>query len=46
MTRDREDFKRIGIDAQMVGTSETGNETYVRGLICGLRASDDRNASS
>jgi hypothetical protein len=26
----------IGIDAHMVGTRETGNETYCRGLIEGL----------
>jgi glycosyltransferase involved in cell wall biosynthesis len=28
----------------MVGTGETGNETYIRGLVRGLRAVDDRNA--
>lgn len=27
---------RLGIDAHMVGEGETGNETYVRGLIAGL----------
>ena len=31
---------RIAIDAHMVGTGETGNETYVRGLVGGLRALD------
>ncbi len=35
---------RIAIDAHMVGTGETGNETYVRGLLRGLRRIDDRNA--
>lgn len=29
---------RIGIDAHMVGAQETGNETYVTGLVDGLRA--------
>ncbi|MFN8516395.1 MAG: glycosyltransferase family 1 protein [Chloroflexia bacterium] len=29
--------RRIAIDAHMVGTGETGNETYVRGLVGGLR---------
>jgi glycosyltransferase involved in cell wall biosynthesis len=28
---------RVGIDAHMVGGHETGNETYVRGLVEGLR---------
>ena len=28
---------RVGIDAHMVGGRETGNETYVRGLVEGLR---------
>ena len=34
---------RIAIDAHMVGTGETGNETYVRGLVGGLRRVDHRN---
>ena len=34
---------RIAIDAHMVGTHETGNETYVRGLVGGLRQIDGRN---
>ncbi len=34
--------RRIAIDAHMVGTGETGNETYVRGLVRGLRAIDAR----
>lgn len=34
---------RIAIDAHMVGTHETGNETYIRGLIQGLRAVDAGN---
>ena len=33
----------IAIDAHMVGTGETGNETYVRGLVGGLRRVDHRN---
>ncbi len=32
--------RRIAIDAHMVGTGETGNETYIRGLSAGLRALD------
>ena len=31
---------RLGIDAHMVGGHETGNETYVRGLIEGIKAID------
>ena len=34
---------RVGIDAHMVGGQETGNETYVRGLIDGLVARDDED---
>ena len=34
---------KIAIDAHMVGTHETGNETYVRGLVGGLRQIDARN---
>lgn len=34
---------RIGIDAHMVGHGETGNETYVVGLIAGLGQVDSRN---
>jgi glycosyltransferase involved in cell wall biosynthesis len=33
---------RVGIDAHMVGGQETGNETYVRGLVEGFKALDDR----
>jgi glycosyltransferase involved in cell wall biosynthesis len=33
----------IAIDAHMVGTHETGNETYVRGLVGGLRQIDQQN---
>jgi glycosyltransferase involved in cell wall biosynthesis len=29
---------RVGIDAHMVGSHETGNETYVRGLVDGFMA--------
>lgn len=29
--------RRIAIDAHMVGTGETGNETYIGGLVGGLR---------
>ncbi len=29
---------RVGIDAHMVGGHETGNETYVRGLVDGFKA--------
>ena len=29
---------RVGIDAHMVGSRETGNETYVKGLVEGLKA--------
>ena len=29
---------RVGIDAHMVGGQETGNETYVRGLVNGFNA--------
>ena len=32
---------RIGIDAHMVGGQETGNETYVKGLVEGLLDSTD-----
>ncbi|MHB8612756.1 MAG: glycosyltransferase family 4 protein [Candidatus Dormibacteraceae bacterium] len=32
---------RIGIDAHMVGSHETGNETYVLGIIDGLASLDD-----
>ena len=32
---------RVGIDAHMVGGHETGNETYVRGLIDGFKALGD-----
>jgi len=32
---------RVGIDAHMVGGRETGNETYVRGLVEGFKALDD-----
>jgi glycosyltransferase involved in cell wall biosynthesis len=28
---------RIAIDAHMIGTGETGNETYIRGLVRGLQ---------
>jgi glycosyltransferase involved in cell wall biosynthesis len=31
---------RVGIDAHMVGGQETGNETYVKGLVEGLAALD------
>ena len=34
---------RVGIDAHMVGGQETGNETYVRGLIDGLVARGDED---
>lgn len=34
---------RIGIDAHMVGTRETGNETYIIGLIEGLERIDPNN---
>jgi glycosyltransferase involved in cell wall biosynthesis len=34
---------RVGIDAHMVGGHETGNETYVKGLIDGFRARGDEN---
>src|SRR6478672_8160901 len=34
---------RIGIDAHMVGTQETGNETYCLGLIEGLAQVEDHN---
>lgn len=32
---------RVGIDAHMVGGQETGNETYVKGLIEGFKAGAD-----
>ena len=32
---------RVGIDAHMVGGQETGNETYVKGLVDGLTARSD-----
>jgi glycosyltransferase involved in cell wall biosynthesis len=32
---------RVGIDAHMVGGHETGNETYVKGLVAGLDACDE-----
>jgi glycosyltransferase involved in cell wall biosynthesis len=31
---------RVALDAHMVGEQETGNETYVLNLICGLAATD------
>jgi glycosyltransferase involved in cell wall biosynthesis len=31
---------RVGIDAHMVGGQETGNETYVRGIVDGFKAFD------
>lgn len=34
---------RIAIDAHMIGTGETGNETYIRGLIGGLNRVDGCN---
>ncbi|MFL5733693.1 MAG: glycosyltransferase family 4 protein [Chloroflexia bacterium] len=34
---------RIGIDAHMIGTRETGNETYCRGLIEGFAQLEDDN---
>lgn len=34
---------RIGIDAHMVGTRETGNETYCRGLVEGIAVVSDQN---
>jgi glycosyltransferase involved in cell wall biosynthesis len=34
---------RIGIDAHMVGSRETGNETYCLGLIEGLEQIEDHN---
>ena len=34
---------RIGIDAHMVGTKETGNETYIRNLIDNLAKIDKEN---
>src|SRR5437867_6952605 len=34
---------RIGIDAHMVGTRETGNETYCAGLVEGLAQPGDEN---
>src|SRR5438128_9649900 len=34
---------RIGIDAHMVGSRETGNETYCMGLIEGLEQIEDHN---
>jgi len=36
-------YMRIGIDAHMVGTRETGNETYIIGLIEGLARIDQDN---
>ena len=36
--------RRIAIDAHMVGTHETGNETYIRGLVGGLHTVDAYNA--
>ena len=32
---------RVGIDAHMVGGQETGNETYIKGLIGGLHGGHD-----
>lgn len=32
---------RVGIDAHMVGGQETGNETYIKGLVHGLEAVGD-----
>jgi glycosyltransferase involved in cell wall biosynthesis len=32
---------RVGIDAHMVGGHETGNETYVKGLVDGFKATPD-----
>ena len=34
---------RIGIDAHMVGSRETGNETYCQGLVEGLAQIEDHN---
>ena len=35
--------RRIAIDAHMVGTNETGNETYIRGLVGGLHQVEAHN---
>jgi hypothetical protein len=32
---------RVGLDAHMVGGQETGNETYVKGLVDGFRDSEE-----
>jgi glycosyltransferase involved in cell wall biosynthesis len=32
---------RVGLDAHMVGGQETGNETYVKGLVDGFKAGSD-----
>jgi len=32
---------KVGVDAHMVGSHETGNETYVKGLVEGFKASGD-----
>jgi glycosyltransferase involved in cell wall biosynthesis len=32
---------RVGIDAHMVGGQETGNETYIRGLVEGFKTLED-----
>jgi glycosyltransferase involved in cell wall biosynthesis len=32
---------RVGIDAHMVGAEETGNETYIKGLVEGFKARAD-----
>ncbi len=32
---------RIGIDAHMIGSRETGNETYVLGIIDGLASLEE-----
>lgn len=34
---------RIGIDAHMVGQCETGNESYIVGVVTGLRRLDEHN---
>jgi glycosyltransferase involved in cell wall biosynthesis len=34
---------RVGIDAHMVGGQETGNETYIKGLVDGLKALGHRD---
>jgi glycosyltransferase involved in cell wall biosynthesis len=36
-----EELMRVGIDAHMVGGHETGNETYVKGLVDGFTALAD-----